>query len=104
MAGHDAQDDRVVCRNPVEGKQPTRIAAWKFNAVRDAILAVVPTSGEGLRWTELTGLVKSRLSDDERARLGSVGWYTVCVKLELEVRGEIVRVAGARPQRLLRTA
>lgn len=34
--------------------------------------------------------------------LGSVGWYTTTVKLDLEARGEIARVESARPQRLVR--
>jgi hypothetical protein len=44
-------DDEITCRTPTEGKQPTRIDRWKFDAVR----------------------------------------------------GEIVQVAGQRPQRLIRT-
>jgi Family of unknown function (DUF6958) len=36
------------------------------------------------------------------ATLGSVGWYTTSVNLDLEARGLIERVPGAQPQRLRR--
>jgi hypothetical protein len=54
--------------------------------------------------SDLPGLVAAALTPEEREQLGSVGWYTATVKLELEVRGEIRRVPGASPQRLLRVA
>lgn len=97
------QDDKVACRTPTPGKQPVRIERCKFDAVRRAILQVLPTEGEGVPFmSDLTDLVAAALTAEERANLGSVGWYTTTVKLELEVRGEIRRVPGATPQRLLR--
>ena len=98
----DRSLDKVECRTPTPGKQPTRIDRWKFDAVRRAILAVLPRRGEGIRFTELTALVKQKLSDDELAELGAPMWYVTVVKLELEVRGEIQRVKDSTPQRLLR--
>jgi hypothetical protein len=95
--------DKIQCRTPTPGKQPTRIDRWKFDAVRRAILAVLPRKGEGVRFTELTGLVKAELSAEELRDLGAPMWYVTTVKLELEVRGEIRRVKDATPQRLLRT-
>jgi hypothetical protein len=94
--------DRVECRTPTPGKSPTRIDRWKFDAVRRAILAVLPRKGDGVLFTDLTGLVKKELSPDELADLGAPMWYVTTVKLELEVRGEIRRVKDAVPQRLLR--
>ncbi len=98
------QDDRVPCRTPTPGKRPVRIERWKFDAVRRAILEALPTEGEGVPFmSDLPDLVAAALTPEERANLGSVGWYTTTVKLELEVRGEIRRVPGASPQRLLRS-
>jgi len=93
--------ERVECRTPTPAKAPTRIERWKFDAVRRAILEAVPAAGEGLPLTGLPAAVAERLTADERARLGSVGWYATTVKLELEVRGELRRLPGP-PQRLLR--
>jgi len=47
-------------------------------------------------------MVEERLAADERANLGSTGWYTTTVKLDLEAKGEIERVPGSTPQRLRR--
>ena len=94
--------DKVECRTPTPGKKPTRIDRWKFDAVRRAILTVLPRKGEGVLFTDLTGLVKKRLHPDELTKLGAPMWYVTVVKLELEVRGEIHRVPDVTPQRLLR--
>jgi hypothetical protein len=94
--------DKMVCRTPAPGRQATTIARWKYDAVRRAILDVLPGSGEGVPFRRLPELVAGQLSPAERSRLGSVSWYTTTVKLELEVQGEIERVPGSKPQRLLR--
>jgi hypothetical protein len=93
---------KVECRTPTPGKKPKRIDRWKFDAVRRAILAILPRRGEGVLFTDLTGLVKEKLAEDELAKLGTPMWYVTTVKLELEVRGEIQRVKDLTPQRLLR--
>ena len=95
-------DDRVVCRTPTPGKQPTRIERWKYDLVRAAILAAVPPGNEGVAARALPDAVRERLSADELERLGSVGWYTTSVRLELEVAGELQRVAGRRPVTVVR--
>jgi hypothetical protein len=60
-----------------------------------AILHAVDAAGaEGLRFADLPGAVRARLSQQELARLGSLGWHCTTVKLEMEVAGEIVRVEG----------
>lgn len=94
-------DRAVVCRTPTPGKQPTRIAGWKFAAVREAILDVVPPDPPGLAFKELASEVRRRLDDATLERLGSVAWYATTVKLELEVRDELVRLPGS-PQHLIR--
>ena len=52
----------------------------------------------------LPDLVAPRLPDALRERLGSLGWHTTTVKLELEVRGTIRAVTGSRPQVVRRGA
>jgi hypothetical protein len=94
--------EKTLCRNPVAEKAPTRIDRWKFELVRSALLELVPRDAAGVAFRDLAGRIRSRLSAEELARLGSVGWYVTTVKLELEVRGELERIAGINPQRLRR--
>jgi hypothetical protein len=93
----------TICRTPTPGKQSTRIPTWKFDALRDAILEQVPTTGDGLIASTLSALVRQHLAGDVLERLGSVSSHTISAKLELEVRGKLVRVPRRTPQRLLRT-
>jgi hypothetical protein len=101
-ASRDA--DKVVCRTPTPGKKPTRIDAAKFALVERAIRDVVPAGPPGLAFAELADRVHERLSEDELKRLGSLLWYVTTVKLEMEVRGELIRVPGVVPQRLVRVS
>ncbi|MGI9393954.1 MAG: DUF6958 family protein [Boseongicola sp.] len=95
-------EHKTPCRTP-NAKGVTNIPTWKFDVIRAAILAVIDAAGaDGMPFRALPDAVKARLSDDEISRMGSVGWHVTSVKLELEVRGEIVRVAARSPQRLIR--
>lgn len=97
-----ADEDKVVCETPTPGKQSTRIDRFKYDCVRRAILESVPEAGEGLEFRDLPGEVAKRLTEEERSGLGSIAWYTTTVKLDLEVKGEVRRVPGVTPQRLLK--
>lgn len=95
-------EPRTVCHTPTPGKKPTTIPSWKYAAVRNAILEIVPRAGAGIVAKDLPQMVSMALTPQDRDRLGSVTWHTTTVKLNMEVAGELQRVEGARPQRLLR--
>jgi hypothetical protein len=94
---------RVLCKTPTPDKKGTRILKWKYDLVRSAILAVVPRDEIGIPFKDLSRLVKGIINKEDLERLGSLGWYTTTVKLDLEVRGEIERIPGVKPQRLRRS-
>ncbi len=94
---------KIACRTPTPGSSATRIDKWKYDLVRKAILKVVPRKGEGVVFRKLPDLVEKQLSSAELKKLGSVGWYTATVKLDMEVQGELSRVRDSKPQRLLKT-
>ena len=94
--------DRVLTLHPDPRKSGVRIVRWKYDAVREAILEAVPREEPGLLFKELAGLVRLALDPDLLAELGSVPWYTVTVKLDLEARGELTRLKGSGSQRLVR--
>ncbi len=93
---------KVVCETPTAGKQGTRIAKWKYDAVRTAIRKAVPKSKDGVEFQHLASMVKQFVSPEDRDQVGLVSWYTTAVKLDMEVRGEIDRVPGSKPQRIRR--
>lgn len=95
-------EQKTRCRTP-NADGVTNIPTWKFDVLRAAILASIDAAGaDGLLFRTLPEVVKARLSVDEKSRMGSVGWHVTTIKLELEVRGEIARVAARSPQRLIR--
>lgn len=93
---------KVECRTPASGKPGvTRIPAWKYEALRTAILEVAQDAGpKGFLFSELKEAVKERLSADDLDALGSLGWHTTTVKLNMEVVGDIMRLPGNGPQRI----
>ena len=92
--------DKTPCRTP-EGKSATNIPAWKFDTLRAAILDALR---EGpVPWKRLTKEAGERLTAEEKAELGSLGWHATTVRLEMEVRGEIERLPGS-PVTLRRAA
>ena len=96
-------DDRVICRTPTPGRHGvTRLPRWKYDAVRTAILDAVAKAGDqGLAFGDLSAAVAARLTGDQLADLGSVGWHTTSVKLNMEVEAEIKRLPNISPQRLI---
>lgn len=95
-------EERVACRTPAPGKMGvTRIPKWKFDAVRAAILE---TLADGpVPFSQLTARVGDRLTGSDKDHMGSLGWHTTTVKLELEVRGEICRLDRPGKQMLALT-
>ncbi len=93
---------RIKTRNPAPDKQGPRIPRWKYDAVRRAILRNIPARGSGVAFSDLARLVRDSLPRATLVDLGSVSWQTTVVKLDLEARGEVCRIAGVKPQTLLR--
>ncbi len=93
--------ETVATRNPGAGKKPPRVDAERYAAMRAALLAVVPRKGDGIPFASLPSLV-AKVLPEAPFRGASIPWYVATVKLDLEARGLLRRVPGARPQRLLR--
>ena len=93
-------EDKILCETPTPGKKPTRIDRWKYDLIRTAILAVVPSDKLGVEFRDLPNLVEQQIAPGELDKLGSLSWYTTTVKLDMEVKREIERVPGSKPQRL----
>lgn len=81
--------EKILTLHPA-GKSGVRIDRAKYDSVRTALAAIV-TSGAELSHAELTHGVELALRDRFE---GSIPWYTEAVKLDLEARGVLLRVAG----------
>ncbi len=88
-------------QNVNEGVGGARIRTDRYEVFRDAILDAVPDEG-GITLKELGRELAAALAGHTFDAKGSVTWYMMTVKLDLEARGLIERVPGARPQRLRR--
>ena len=95
-----SDDARIVCHTPTPGKKPTRIHRWKYSLLRGIILDILAGSPDGVEFRALPNLIDARLSDEQKANLGSTSWYTTTVKLDMEVKRDIERIPRVSPQRL----
>ena len=88
--------ERILTLHP-SGKTGVNIERRKYDAVREAILTSIPCGGS-IAFSDLRTAVGVKLAGTLD---GSVSWYVTTVKLDLEARGEIARVAKSSPQRLV---
>ena len=92
---------RVLTLHP-EGKQGVNIEKAKYDNMRRALLRVIPRRKDGVAFRELKTLVEAHLDPRVFDAKASRAWYVTAVKQDLEARGLIEQVPGARPQHLRR--
>ena len=88
--------ERILTQHPDPDKQGVNIARTKYELIHQAILDGIREHGE-ITFQDLTRAVRDRVQGRFE---GSVSWYVTTVKVDLEARGLIQRVAGSRPQRI----
>ena len=86
--------ETILALHPDPAKQPTRISLEKYQMVREAILSILADLGE-VTFTDLADELNRRIG---ASCDGSTTWYCTTVKLDLEARGLIERLAGTSPQ------
>ena len=79
-----------------------RVDADKYNAMKRAILAVLPKSSPGLTVAELKTRLLPILPEDLFPAGAKAGWWLKGVQLDLEAKGLIARV-NSKPLRLHRS-
>ena len=90
---------RILTRHP-RGLKGVNIDRARYDVVREAPLGALAGRGEAT-FSELATELRRTLG---RTFTGSIPWYAVTVKLDLEARGLIGRVPRTAPQRLRLTA
>ena len=93
--------ERILTLHP-EGKQGVRITRDKYDDMRRALLRVIPRRKAGVPFGALVAAVEPELKTEIWTD-ASLKWYVVTVKQDLEARGHIEQVPGAKPQHVRRT-
>jgi len=97
----DKSIERVVMENILSPHHVVRVDAAKYQAMRDAMLAVLPTSTPGLTVAETKARVLPLLPDALFPGGAKAGWWLKGVQLDLEAKGLIAR-EDSKPLRLHR--
>jgi len=96
-------EPKTTCHTPTVNKKPTRIPTWKYEAIREVVLRVVPKKPPGIAAKDLPALVAQQLDARTKQKIGSISWHTTTVKLNMEVDQELQRLPKVKPQHLIRT-
>ncbi len=86
---------KIITLHP-DGKKGVNIDYEKYTIIKDAILELVSTH-KNITFKLLTDTLVLNLQDTFE---GSVPWYTISVKLDLEARHIIERIPGTSPQQI----
>ena len=88
-------DNKILTLHP-QGKKGVNIDRDKYETLKEFILQTVESRGQ-ISYQELNELGEDTLSGQFT---GSVPWYLVTVKLDLEARGILERVPKTSPHEL----
>lgn len=87
-----SDEEKIVVENINVPGRKTRVNAVMYNAMKKAMLKVLPEQAPGLNQNEVREAVKPHLPEDLYPGGEKVGWWAKTVQLDLEAKGMIVRV------------
>lgn len=94
-------EDRVEMLNVNSPGHVVRVERAKYEAMRDAMLTVVPTEAPGLTAAEIKARLLPLLPEALFPGGAKAGWWQKGVQLDLEARGQMAR-AATKPLRFYR--
>ncbi len=86
-------DDKVTVENVNVPGSKSRVNAAKYEAMKQAMLQVLPQEAPGLTQAEIREAVIPYLPDDLYPGGSTAGWWAKTVQLDLEAKGIVVREA-----------
>ena len=95
-------DDKIEVENPNTPDRTQRLDRAKYEAMRTALLPVLPEVPPGLKVAEAKAALLPHLDQTLFPGGAKAGWWLKAVQLDLEAKGIIARAAGS-PVRLYRT-
>ena len=87
--------EKVDVENVNAPGRTTRVDRAKYEAARDALMAVLPAAAPGMTPAEAQKAMVAHLPEELFPGGEKVGWWMKCVQLDLEAKRVIVR--GAKP-------
>ncbi|WP_254216338.1 hypothetical protein [Tabrizicola sp. TH137] len=87
--------DRIEVRNIASPQHVTRVDRAKYEAMRHALLAVLPDTAPGPTVAEAQAALLPHLDAMLFPDGAKAGWWMKCVQLDLEARGVIAQ--GPKP-------
>ena len=92
-------DSKIEVRNVNAPHHTTRVDRRKYEAMRDALLAVLPGEADAVTVAEAKDRLIPHLPNDLFPGGAKAGWWQKCVQLDLEARGAVGRTAD-KPMRI----
>lgn len=93
--------DRIEVENPNTPGRTERLDRAKYEAMRDALLPVLPDTPPGLKVAEAKEALLPHLDENLFPSGAKAGWWLKAVQLDLEAKKIIARAEGS-PVRLYR--
>lgn len=93
--------DRIVIENIASPRHVQRVDRSKYEAMRKALLAVLPSGPPGITVADAKAALLPHLPDALFPDGAKAGWWLKAVQLDLEAKGTIHRAKGS-PVRLFR--
>ncbi len=90
---------KVEVRNANQPGWVGKVDAAKYEAMRAAVIRVLPRNAPGLTQTELRNKVVFHLPNEHFPQGEKADWWAKCVQLDLEAKGVLIRERDARPLR-----
>ena len=90
--------DRIRIENVNHPGSSTSVDAGMYNAMREALLEILPAAAPGLTETQMRQAVLPKLPADLFPGGARAGWWSKAVQLDLEAKGVIKRETS-RPLR-----
>ena len=94
-------DDKIEVENPKTPGRTERLDRTKYEAMRAALLPVLPDAPPGIKVAEAKEALLPNLDQDLFPGGAKAGWWLKAVQLDLEAKGLIARADGS-PVRLYR--
>ena len=96
-------DSKITIESATSPGHTQRVDRAKYMAMRNALIAVLPTDPPGITVAEAKAALLPALPNDLFPGGDKAGWWLKAVQLDLEAKGAIRRAAD-RPVRLFRSS